>query len=593
MVLLTEIPPESSSSSSSSTHDYDVFLSFRGADIRNSFTDHLYNALLEADIKTFLDDEEIETGEPLKPELESAIKSSRASIIVLSKNYASSTWCLDELVLILHQNQNCNQIVIPIFYDVEPTDIRKQQSSFGEAMGKHKQKMEEETDAEKRSELAKKMDSWKRALTEVADLKGKDAKDRKETEFIKEVVADIHRRLGVLLSNTLPRLIGMDYKIRSISSWLTNGSCKTADILTIVGMSGIGKTSLARYVFGLHSSKFDKSSFIEGINARCSERFNGLLDLQKQLCGDILKNIPLQVHDVSVYTSKIENALARKRVFIVLDDIGSLDQLNALLGSKGKGLHPGSKVIITTKDASLTERCALFDTPVQPNHKMVSLNGLYEFKSLELLCIHAFKSNKPKEGYKEVSEKLVKYCEGHPLALQVLGTSLHKRDVAYWEDCIKVLKKELLSYINTALKLSFDALPSENDKELFKHIACFFVGIDRDVVETILDACDINTRYGITNLIDKCLLGITRNNKLIMHQLVQEMGRDLVCEESRDKPWKRSRLWCHEESLKVLEQKKGTENLIGLALDMRMLEKENLSGSLQLETDAFSKMEVD
>ncbi|KAK9074104.1 hypothetical protein SSX86_006701 [Deinandra increscens subsp. villosa] len=179
MVVLGKLLPGSSSSTHDHNHHiYDVFLSFRGADTRNGFTDHLYNALLDAGFITFLDEEKIETGEPLKPELESAIRSSRASIIVLSKNYASSTWCLEELVLILDQNRNFNQIIIPIFYDVEPTDVRKQQSSFGEAMAKHKQRWEMETDEEKRSELAQKMESWKLALTQVANLKGKDANGR-------------------------------------------------------------------------------------------------------------------------------------------------------------------------------------------------------------------------------------------------------------------------------------------------------------------------------------------------------------------------------------------------------------------------------
>ncbi|KAI3683223.1 hypothetical protein L1987_83723 [Smallanthus sonchifolius] len=586
MVLLTEI---SSSSSSHAYDQYDVFLSFRGIDTRLGFTNNLYEALVDANLTTFLDDEEIDTGEPLKPELESAIKSSRASIIVLSSNYASSTWCLDELVLILDQKRSFNRIVIPIFYHVEPTHVRKQLSSFAEAMAKHKQRMDEETDAEKRSEFAQKMELWKMALKEVADLKGIDAKGRKETKLIQEVVAEIHSRLGVPLSNSLPLLIGMDNDIQFISSWLTDASSHTADILTLVGMSGIGKTSLAKYVFRLHSRKFHKSSFIEGINARCNERFNGLLKLQKQLHQDISRKNPLQVNDVFVYTSKIENALARKRVFIVLDDIGSLDQLDALLGNKD--LHPGSKIIITTKDASLTERCALFISQVQPNHKKVSLNGLSWTKSLELLCIHAFRSQEPKEGYKEVSEKLVKYCDGHPLVLEVLGKSLHQRDVAYWEECIKGLKKEPHSCIKKALKMSIDSLPFNNDKDLFKYVACFFVGIDRDVTETILNACDINTRSGITNLIDRCLLSIGRNNKLMMHQLVQEMGRDLVRQESPDKPWERSRLWCHEESFKVLKQKNGTENVLGLSLDMRMLEKEQLSGPLQLKTYALSKMD--
>ncbi|GJV21938.1 Toll/interleukin-1 receptor domain-containing protein [Tanacetum coccineum] len=165
------------SSSSNDQHIYDVFLSFRGADTRNSFTNHLHKALENANLNTFLDDKKIETGLYLKPELESAIRASRASIIVLSKNYASSTWCLNELVLILEQHRKFNQIVIPIFYHVDPSDVRKQQNSFGDAMADHKQKMEAETNAEKQNEWAQKMEIWKNALTQVANLKGKEPKN--------------------------------------------------------------------------------------------------------------------------------------------------------------------------------------------------------------------------------------------------------------------------------------------------------------------------------------------------------------------------------------------------------------------------------
>ncbi|KAI7753378.1 hypothetical protein M8C21_020030 [Ambrosia artemisiifolia] len=299
----------------------------------------------------------------------------------------------------------------------------------------------------------------------------------------------------------------MYHYIQFMSSWLTNGSSHTADILTVAGMGGIGKTSLAKYIFQLHSSEFHKSGFIEGINARCNEHYNGLLDIQKQLHGNISKKIHLQVNNVSTYTSMIENALASKMLFIVLDDIQSLDQLDALLGNKG--LHPGSKIIITTKDASLIERSALFDPQVQPKHTKMLLNGLCEAESLELLCIHAFKSQKPKEGYKEVLEKLVKYCDGHPLALEVLGKSLRKcEDIDEWEYYIKALKNEPHSRIKKALQMSFDSLQFGPD------------------------------------------------NKLMMPQLVQEMGRDLVRQESPYKPRKRSRLWCHEESFKVLKHHK-------------------------------------
>ncbi|GJW00736.1 Toll/interleukin-1 receptor domain-containing protein [Tanacetum coccineum] len=172
MVHLSEI------SHDESFYVHDVFLSFRGADTRNSFTDHLHKALLDANIDTFLDDAEMKTGQELKTELVSAIKTSKASIIVLSRNYASSTWCLDELALIMEQHRTSKHVVFPIFYHVEPTDVRKQQKSFLVAMEEHKQKMEAETNAQKKSEWAQKIDKWKKALTQVSDLKGIDANDK-------------------------------------------------------------------------------------------------------------------------------------------------------------------------------------------------------------------------------------------------------------------------------------------------------------------------------------------------------------------------------------------------------------------------------
>ncbi|KAJ9558684.1 hypothetical protein OSB04_013298 [Centaurea solstitialis] len=412
---------------------------------------------------------------------------------------------------------------------------------------------------------------------------------RQETKFIDEIVKDIYQRLGVLLRTTsMPMLYGREYSISCITSWLKDGSLHTFDIFTILGLGGIGKTSLARHVHESHRRMFDRSSFIEGVNEKCTQQFNGLLDLQKQLCGDISKSSPIQIQDVFTYTSMIENALSRQKVFIVLDDIDSLKQMDVLLGKKG--FHPGSKIIITTKNMSLAEKYAPIDSLVQPKHTRYHLLGLDAEESLKLLSYHAFRVIYPKEGYEDVSKKILAYCQGHPLALKVLGESLYKRDVVEWEECIEGLKVEPDSRVQKALQMSFDSMPFNNDKELFKHVACFFVGKDRNYTETILKACGIRTQHGITNLIDRCLLSIGPWNELRMHQLLQEMGRHVVRQESLEKPWKRSRLWCHEESFKVLKQKKGKGNILGLALDMRMLE-ENRHGSSGLKTEALSKMD--
>ncbi|KAL8239823.1 hypothetical protein R6Q59_016390 [Mikania micrantha] len=106
-------------------------------------------AVTKEGIRTFRDDEEINRGEQVKPEIMKAISESRASIVVLSENYATSTWCLDELLFILDQRRERNHFVLPVFYHVNPADLRKQKGKF-----------------------AVNIDRWKRALMKVADLSG-------------------------------------------------------------------------------------------------------------------------------------------------------------------------------------------------------------------------------------------------------------------------------------------------------------------------------------------------------------------------------------------------------------------------------------
>jgi hypothetical protein len=130
-------------SSSSSTHPnwtYDVFLSLRGEDTRKNFTNHLYFALKNAGIKTFEDDNELRRGEDIASELLSAIQGSRISVIVFPINYAASRWCLEELVKIIECQRTVRQLVLPIFYDVELSDVRNQTGSFAQAFSEHEER---------------------------------------------------------------------------------------------------------------------------------------------------------------------------------------------------------------------------------------------------------------------------------------------------------------------------------------------------------------------------------------------------------------------------------------------------------------------
>jgi hypothetical protein len=155
----------SSSSFSSSTRQwvYDVFLSFRGEDTRNGFTAHLYDALDRMAINTYRDDNALKRGENISPALLKAIEESRISVIVFSQNYASSSWCLDELVKILECKETMEQIVVPVFYKIDPSEVRHQRKSFGEAFAKHEERFKDNQMMVQR---------WRMALTQVTNLSG-------------------------------------------------------------------------------------------------------------------------------------------------------------------------------------------------------------------------------------------------------------------------------------------------------------------------------------------------------------------------------------------------------------------------------------
>ncbi|XP_059631687.1 proline-rich receptor-like protein kinase PERK12 [Cornus florida] len=163
---------------------YDVFLCFRGSDTRLSFIDFLYKALVEHGLSTFIDENQLRKGEYIGSELLKAIEESRVSIIVFSKNYASSRWCLQELVKIMECRKTLGHNVLPVFYDVDPSNVRSQSGVYAEAFARHKERFGDY-----------RVLSWRAALIEAANLSGWHFQNGPRSEVIQSIIEVVKNKL--------------------------------------------------------------------------------------------------------------------------------------------------------------------------------------------------------------------------------------------------------------------------------------------------------------------------------------------------------------------------------------------------------------
>ena len=149
----------------------------------------------------------------------------------------------------------------------------------------------------------------------------------------------------------------------------------------------------------------------------------------------------------------------------------------------------------------------------------------------------------------------MRYCGGLPLALEVIGFSLSGRTGDSWKRAIREPEALDGGKIHEILRVSYDSLQDDRDKNLFLDIACFFIGEELTFVETLVESCDSYRNVGIEELIDRDLISIDKDNKLAMHQLLRDMGREIVRQESPENHGARSRIWRHDDSFKILRKK--------------------------------------
>ena len=339
-------------------------------------------------------------------------------------------------------------------------------------------------------------------------------------------------------------LDGIDSHLEEISFQLDIES-KDVRMLVIHGLPGIGKTTIAKAIFNLIAYRFEGSSFLEDVREN-SKTNDGILQLQEALYSEILGGRNLKVHGVSKRINVIMEKLHHKRILLILDDVEKLVQVENLLGNCC--FASGSRIIITTREekllSTLWEDCPL-------TYYSYKVKELDEHESCELFCHHAFKRNKPAEDYFELIDQFIRYAKGLPLALKVIGADLYERNLHCWKSALDKYQRIPNQYIQEILKISYDGL-DQTQQDIFLDIACFLKGFYKNVVVDILQSGSFyDPYYDIEKLIDRSLIVVAKDDKLLMHNLIQQMGLEIARQESKVSK-KQRRILCYVDAPIVL-----------------------------------------
>lgn len=301
---------------------------------------------------------------------------------------------------------------------------------------------------------------------------------------------------------------------------------KVTQILGIVGMAGIGKTTLAQKHFDT-CNKLSVKKIILGIHEKSKNEEGSSNWLEKEVEDEIFKN----------------------RCFILLDDVSEKSQIEYLLGNLSR-IKQGSKIVITTRDKSCIGR-VVHDTYVVP--------GLNDNEALLLFSRHAFGNQAYTPTKKGLSKKFVDYAGGNPRALEELGKELCGKNDAHWEKRIETLSHRCNVNIKRELKISYDRLTDEQ-KDAFLDIACFFTSEKEDCVTSLLASKDSHGSGAeaarvIGDLADKFMISVSAG-QIEMPQILCSLGRELGLLPSSEDNMGKSRLWDHDTVVKTLVNQK-------------------------------------
>ncbi|GLJ28682.1 hypothetical protein SUGI_0565230 [Cryptomeria japonica] len=486
---------------------YHVFLSFRGPDVRKSLVDHLYEALSAAGLNVFLDSEKLEKGENIGFNLERAVEGSVIRIPIFSKGYADSVWCLKEAAAMV----TTPGLIIPLFYYVEPTHVRyplNHSSPYNKSFLRHYSR----SDGYPTEEI----DRWKHALLQICERSGwsMDITQGFEARLVKKVVYDLIQTLDRLPLEVSKHPVGIDSMKNELMQELRLNSTNEVIKLGIWGIGGIGKTTIAKALYNQLYSEFEAASVVFNVRTTAAGP-KGFRDLQRKILKDLCK-YGGEVDSVEEGKSLLRDRLGGKRVLVIVDDVDADEQLGALVGD---WMAPGSRVIITSRDKHILN--------VAQVQCIREISGLKIDEGLQLFSWHGFLKACPSPSYEDLSKKIVEACKGHPLSLEVIGSFLYdkKDDTGCWVEAFHNIT--LHPGIHERLKISYNGL-SEEEKEVFLDIACFFNGEVKTLPIVFWKSLYKMVDTAIVNLSMKSLIKIDDEGKFDMHDHLRDMGRTIA-----------------------------------------------------------------
>ncbi|XP_024156586.1 disease resistance-like protein DSC2 isoform X2 [Rosa chinensis] len=518
--------PLESSSSSAVEWKYDVYLSFRGVDIGRGFTSHLYDCLKKRGINAFMDELDLQVWDSISGASIKAIEKSRFAIVVLSQDYVSSTWCLHELTKICECMEDQGRI-LPVFYNVEPSDVRYRKRSFGEAFDKHESSRRHTSDKVKRL-----ID----VLNHVASLFGWHAKlyktDRELVDNIVDFVCSKVHPIEIEFTMSTGDFEAFESRRTAMNEVMKALTDDKVTAVGVYGIGGVGKTTMVEHV----SEAVQNNGMFQHVITAVVSKIPNLRKIQGTL-ADMLGFMFEEETEIGRSRRLMQNIRRGNRILIILDDIWErIDLSNIGIPSYHELQRCNSKVLLTTRTQNVC--CAM---KCQSN---ISLDVLSEEDSWTLF-VNKARMSFESTNFCDVAKKVARACAGLPVALIAVAKALGDKCLDDWTEAARRLEASQPANLEdgkvafNCIKLSYDYLISDDARSCF--LLCCLFPEDYDIqIEDLLkygmgkglfqDSSTMHdaraSAYSVVKYLKDCglLLKSERDGCVKMHDVIRDVA---------------------------------------------------------------------